>query len=115
MYSIRQATERDLAVLPEIEDAAGTLFLDTSYAALASQPNTSANIDPARDHVWVIAHGHVPVGFLMARDIAGAVHVQELHIHPRFAHRRLGAQLIEHVAHWARAKNSPALTLTTFA
>jgi GNAT superfamily N-acetyltransferase len=115
MYFIRKASARELESLPGIEEAAGMAFLDTPYAALIHHPNASAHIDCSRDHVWVTTHSDKPVAFVIARDSPGAVHIQELHVHPHFARQRLGQALINHVADWARERCVSALTLTTFA
>ena len=115
MYSIREASQRDLAVLPMIEQAAGMMYCGTPYRHLGSAPNTSDDVDTARDRVWVIAENDEPVGFVIVREFSGAAHIHEIDVHPRCARRGLGRRLIEHVASWASARGHTTLTLTTFA
>lgn len=58
-----------------------------------------------------------PVAYLLADDVDGNVHVEQVPVHPARAHRRIGLALIEQVAQQAqqaRQAGAPALTLTTF-
>jgi GNAT superfamily N-acetyltransferase len=56
-----------------------------------------------------------PIAYLLALWVDGVAHVEQVSVHPEHAGHGIGAALIEHVAGWARAHGSPALTLTTFA
>jgi GNAT superfamily N-acetyltransferase len=114
MYAIREASQRDLAALPMIEQAAGTLYWSTPYRRFAYAPNVSEHIDTARDRVWIIAENDEPVGFVIVREFSGTAHIHEIDVHPRCARRGLGRRLIEHVANWASARGHTTLTLTTF-
>jgi len=65
---------------------------------------------------WVTADADDrPIAYLLARRVDGVSHVEQVSVDPAHAGQGLGAGLIEHVADWARAHGSPALTLTTFA
>jgi GNAT superfamily N-acetyltransferase len=114
VYEIAAARPQDLALLPTIEQAAGMMYSETPYPQMADGPNVSKDFDLTRDRAWVIAANGDPVGFVIVREFADAVHIHEIDVHPRCARRGLGRQLIEHVAAWARTKRATKLTLTTF-
>ncbi|MEU8350121.1 GNAT family N-acetyltransferase [Streptomyces sp. NPDC048845] len=59
--------------------------------------------------------GGVPVAYLLAEDVDGCAHIDQVSVHPDHAGRRLGRALIEHAAGRARERGSAAQTLTTFA
>jgi GNAT superfamily N-acetyltransferase len=63
---------------------------------------------------WVAADGGGPVAYLVAAEVDGCLHVEQVSVHPAHAGRGIGAALIDHVAGLARADGRPALTLTTF-
>jgi len=114
MYSIRAAHPRDFAALPFIEQAAGTMYLQTRYRDLAFGPNVSEHIELG-DRVWVALLDESIVAFAIAKIFSDIIHIHELDVHPGHARRGLGRALITHIAHWARNRASTALTLTTFA
>jgi GNAT superfamily N-acetyltransferase len=58
---------------------------------------------------WVA--GDPPYAYLIAAWVDGNLHIEQVSVHPDRAGERIGRDLIEHVAAWARAP----LTLTTFA
>src|SRR6266568_4857348 len=55
-----------------------------------------------------------PVGYLLADLVDGAVHVEQVSVHPDAARQGIGRALIDHVARWAGRKGAEAVTLTTF-
>ncbi|RBY80432.1 GNAT family N-acetyltransferase [Blastococcus sp. TF02-09] len=58
--------------------------------------------------------GDRPVGYLLAEPVDGALHVEQVSVHPRAARRGVGRALLEHAAGHAVATGRDALTLTTF-
>jgi tRNA(Met) C34 N-acetyltransferase TmcA len=46
--------------------------------------------------------------------IDGCAHVEQVSVHPTHARQGIGRQLLDQVETWARDRNLPALTLTTF-
>jgi GNAT superfamily N-acetyltransferase len=57
----------------------------------------------------------VPVGFAQVEVIErGAVHLEEIDVHPDHCRKGLGTKLILHVCHWAGSNGYRAVTLTTF-
>jgi len=113
MYSIRAAHPRDYPALPSIEQAAGTMYLQTRYRDLAFGSNVSEHLHPD-DRVWVAMRDDVVVAFAIVKIFAEFVHLHELDVHPAEARRGLGRALITHIVHWARNRGFHALTLTTF-
>lgn len=114
-YAIRKAEPKDLPLLPELEQAAAQLFLETPYPQFAHGPNSSAHLDTNRDHVWVAVDEESRLaGFVIVRTFGDAVHIHEIDVHPRYARKGVGRLLIERVASWARQRRSSALTLTTY-
>lgn len=55
-----------------------------------------------------------PVAYLVAELVDGALHVEQVSVHPSWAGRRIGRALLDHAAEAARARGLPRLTLTTF-
>lgn len=51
-------------------------------------------------------------GYLLAEPVDGALHIEQVSVHPDHARRGIGRALIEHLA---AGTDAPALTLTTFA
>ncbi|WP_105969991.1 GNAT family N-acetyltransferase [Streptomyces geranii] len=66
-------------------------------------------------HAWVAADNQDhPVAYLIAEPVDGALHIEQVSVHPDFAHRRIGEALLAHAADQARAEGLTHLTLTTF-
>lgn len=118
MWMIRAATEDDLPVLREIELAAGKPFADLGMADVAEdEPPSLAVLREFQQagSAWVYADDSgPPVGYLLAEVVDGNAHIEQVSVDPEYAGRRIGKRLIEHAARWARERNLPALTLTTF-
>ncbi|GAB3750898.1 GNAT family N-acetyltransferase [Microlunatus parietis] len=115
---IRSAESADLPWLQEIEVAAGEQFRRLGMAAVADdEPPTLAELERLRraGAAWVAAadDGTI-VAYLVAEEVDGALHVEQVTVHPDAARRGLGRALIEHAAGHARDRALPALTLTTF-
>jgi len=116
---IRGAELRDLPVLRDIEWAAGEAFRDVGMDLVAD--DEPASIEELagyaeRGHAWVaVDDADTPVAYLIAEPVDGALHIEQVSVHPKAAGRRVGQELVEHLAEVARAGNVPALTLTTFA
>ncbi len=56
-----------------------------------------------------------PVAYLSADVVDGCLHIEQVSVHPDWAHQRLGRSLIDESARWADGQGLAALTLTTFA
>jgi N-acetylglutamate synthase-like GNAT family acetyltransferase len=116
---IRTASMSDLPVMQDIERAAGTLFREIGMPEIADDEPLSVHelARYQRDHrAWVAADDSgVPVAYLIADIVDGAMHIEQVSVHPRAARRKIGRRLLEHAAADATAKGLRALTLTTFA
>lgn len=55
-----------------------------------------------------------PVGYLICEPVDGALHIEQVSVHPDAARRGVGRTLLAHAADRAREQNLTALTLTTF-
>ena len=113
---IRSATAADLPVLRDIECAAGAPFRDLGMAAVADDdPPTIEELAPyqAAGRVWV--WGEPPVAYVLAGEVDGYGHIDQVSVHPGHSRRGIGRALIEHVGAWAAGRGLAGLTLTTFA
>ena len=116
---IRVAREDEIARLREIEVEAGRLFRTVDMAEIAADealPSAELLTYQRDGRAWVPTDdAGTPVAYLIAAWVDGVVHIEQVSVEPAHAGRGIGAALIEHVAAWARAHGSPALSLTTFA
>jgi GNAT superfamily N-acetyltransferase len=67
-----------------------------------------------RGLVWVATEGDVPFGFAVAEPFHDALHLWELAVRLDAQRQGAGRALVMAVAADARARNLPAVTLTTF-
>jgi GNAT superfamily N-acetyltransferase len=116
---IRAAEESDLAVMQEIERAAGSSFREIGMPEIAEDEPLSLE-ELARyqqeNRAWVaVDDGDVPVAYLIADVVDSCMHIEQVSVHPRAARRGIGRMLLEHAAACAAARGVGALTLTTFA
>jgi GNAT superfamily N-acetyltransferase len=101
-----------------IQLAAGDAFRDVGMGSVAERPPLpTESLSGYREagRAWVAVDDHDdPVGFVVADVIDGAVHIEQVSVHPAHARQRIGAMLLDHVAGWAARRGLPALTLITF-
>jgi GNAT superfamily N-acetyltransferase len=115
---IRAVTEADLPLLQDIERAAGECFRTVGMAAIADdEPLTLKELDDYRRTglAWAAAEDDAPVAYLIAEPVDGALHIEQVSVHPDRARRGIGRDLIDHAAARAALTGLDALTLTTFA
>ncbi|MFI9630648.1 GNAT family N-acetyltransferase [Streptomyces sp. NPDC052042] len=115
---IRTARRCDLPLLQDIERAAGEPFRALGMAAVADdEPPPLDLLEDYRraERAWVATDGDDrPIAYLIADEVDGAAHVEQVTVHPSASRRRLGSGLIDHLARWAADRDLDALTLTTF-
>ncbi|GFH37464.1 GNAT family N-acetyltransferase [Streptomyces pacificus] len=115
---IRSAEACELPLLQDIERAAGESFRSLGMAAVADDdPPPLDELERYRRSggLWVADAGDGrPVAYLLTEPVDGAAHIEQLSVHPDFARRGLGRELIGHLEAAARARGLSALTLTTF-
>ena len=108
-YTIRRAVPRDAALLPAIELAAARLFLDRAdelglTPAMLERVNSAENLASAQQAglLWVaVTAQDAPVGFALLCEIDGALHLDELDVHPAHGRRGIGTALLERVCEMA--------------
>ncbi|HEX3331661.1 MAG TPA: GNAT family N-acetyltransferase [Gaiellales bacterium] len=116
-FVIRPPAADELGRLVAIEAAAGRAFADHGMPEIAADdPGSPAELEAYRaaGRAWVAADRDGPIAYLLAADVDGCLHVEQVSVDPAHAGRGIGAALIEHLADVARADGRPALTLTTF-
>ncbi len=105
--------------LIEIERAAGEQFREVGMDFVADDdPGTVPELDAyvRAGRSWVaVDDDDRPMAYLIADELDGDLHIEQVSVDPAYARRRLGADLIERAAEYARRHRFPALTLTTYA
>jgi GNAT superfamily N-acetyltransferase len=113
---IRPADLADLPRCQDIERAAGECFRLVGMSAIADDEPLGLD-ELARYQrsglAWV-AVDDLPVAYLIAEPVDGALHIEQVSVHPDRARRGIGRRLIEHAAAHAAGTGFAALTLTTF-
>ncbi|MDA5283635.1 GNAT family N-acetyltransferase [Streptomyces sp. NPDC054904] len=116
---IRAAVLADLPVCQDIERAAGECFRDIGMPAVADDdplPLEELARYAGTGLAWVATGpDDRPLAYLIAEPVDGALHVEQVSVHPAGARRGVGRALLEHAALRAAARRDGALTLTTFA
>ena len=114
---IRLARARDLPLLQRIEQAAGAPFRTLGMDAVADdEPPTIEHLAAYQQagRAWVAEVEGRVVGYLLLDVLAGCAHIEQVSVHPAYAHQRLGRELIERAATWARENQLGSMTLTSF-
>lgn len=110
---IRLAAGDEAAVLRDVEVASGELFRTVpGLEAIADDEPMWLDSWPSYvDRTWVHEVDGAVVGFVMCEPLGGALHIEQLSVHPAFGRRGVGAALVRHVVAVAGAR---PVTLTTF-
>ncbi|WP_320776417.1 GNAT family N-acetyltransferase [Streptomyces sp. CRN 30] len=115
---IRTATPDDLPALRDLERAAGACFRDLGMDAVADdEPPALEVLEGFRraGRAWVaVDRDDRPRAYCLCAPVDGALHVEQVSVHPAVARRGVGRALLAHAADRARAEGLTALTLTTF-
>ncbi|MFF7718164.1 GNAT family N-acetyltransferase [Streptomyces luteogriseus] len=118
---IRLATRAELPALQDIERAAGAPFRDLGMPEIADdEPPALDELERYRraGRCWVAVDERderdLPAAYLLAEPVDGALHIEQVSVHPRAARRGVGRALLAHAADRAREEGLAALTLTTF-
>ncbi|WP_217207339.1 GNAT family N-acetyltransferase [Streptomyces sp. AC550_RSS872] len=115
---IRPATPDELPALQDIERAAGAAFRDLGMAAVADdEPPALDVLDRYRraGRAWVACDADErPVGYLICEPVDGALHIEQVSVHPDAARRGVGRALLTYATDRACEEDLAALTLTTF-
>ncbi|MFF1904592.1 GNAT family N-acetyltransferase [Kitasatospora sp. NPDC058218] len=112
---IRPATREELPLLCALERAAGAPFAAIGMPEIAQDeppaPEELAHFLDEGVALVALDAGGAPVAYLLAEPVDGALHIEQVSVHPGHARRGIGRALIEHLA---AGTDAPALTLTTF-
>lgn len=117
-YAIRQARLDEASLLPDIEDRAGVMFLESVHPEVNEHDAGSPQL--FRAHIKqnlcfvVVDADDAPVGFATCGVLDGALHLYELAVVPEHGGKRLGRALIDTVCAEAKARGLGAVTLSTF-
>ena len=116
---IRRARRDELALLQEVERAAGQPFRTIGMTAVADDdppPVDHLQRYQADGRAWVATDDRdAPIGYLLLDVFPGAAFVEQVSVHPAHRGRRIGAALLDAAAAWARDRGLETLALTTFA
>lgn len=117
-YVVREARREDLPALAAVERAAQAMFARVGMPELVDAPVLSlAEVEEyaAAGFVAVAEHAREGVvGFVVARPLGGAAHVQELDVHPDHGRQGLGRALLDRALAWAGESGFGLVTLSTF-
>ncbi|MEU0898678.1 GNAT family N-acetyltransferase [Streptomyces massasporeus] len=118
---IRLATRAELPALQDVERAAGAPFRELGMPEIADdEPPVLDVLERYRraGRCWVAVdegdEEDLPAAYLLAEPVDGALHIEQVSVHPCAARRGLGRALLTHAADRAREEGLTALTLTTF-
>lgn len=115
---IRLANRAELPALQDIERAAGAPFRDLGMPEIADDEPPALDVleryrRAGRCRV-AVDERDLPAAYLLAEPVDGALHIEQVSVHPRAARRGVGRALLAHAADRAREEGLTALTLTTF-
>ena len=117
-HPIRPAKECELVLLQDIERSAGSLFAQIGMTEVADDdpPSIDVLMEFASDgRAWVCTDSaDRPVAYLLADLVDANAHLEQISVHRDSMHRGIGSALLAHMGGWARARELPAITLTTF-
>ncbi|MFI6376146.1 GNAT family N-acetyltransferase [Streptomyces sp. NPDC050546] len=115
---VRPATAAELPSLQDIERAAGAPFRDVGMPEIADDEPPGLDVLEGyrrAGRCWVaVDERDQPVAYLLAEPVEGALHIEQVSVHPRAGRRGVGRALLAHAAAHAREEGLTALTLTTF-
>lgn len=117
MTMIRPPHVDELPRLQEIEVEAGRAFIDIGMPEVAGDdalPLTELEAWRAAGRAWVVELEGTVEGYVVVDLLDGHAHVEQVSVDPRHRGHRLGRDLLDHVAAWARGRGDARVTLTTF-
>lgn len=116
--TFRLAELHDADAIRAIEFEAGRRFLSVDMAGIADAPpmdrETVERKIAAREIIVALAADETCAGFVMFEPQPTRIYVQELDVLTSQAGQRIGAALIEQVAHIARTQRLTQLILSTY-
>ncbi|KRE23118.1 GNAT family N-acetyltransferase [Agromyces sp. Soil535] len=114
----RPATLEDLRDVQSIERAAGEAFRSIGMDEIADDaPIAASEFEHciARGDAWIMTTDDgSPVAYLLLEGVDDALHVEQVTVHPSYARRGYGAQLLEVARRRSVESDVAVMTLTTF-
>ena len=110
-HEVRDAGDDDLAQLPEVEVAADALFVPLGITDL---PAPATAEERARSRRALVV-GRPVQGFAVLELLDGAVHLEQLSVHPAHGRRGIGGALLAAGVDAAREHGADRVTLLTYA
>jgi GNAT superfamily N-acetyltransferase len=119
-YTIRLAKQKEVALLPDIERRAGSLYAPRAEALGLSgevSVNTLDTLERANldGRLWVAVDAEgAPVAFALVVELGLFAHLDEMDVLPEHGRKGIGSALLETVCEWAFTRGFSAVTLSTF-
>ncbi|MCE7998055.1 MAG: GNAT family N-acetyltransferase [Rhodobiaceae bacterium] len=116
-YSIRPALLSDLPAFARVERKAGALFKTIGLDILAddvADPEFVASFIRVENALVVVDASDTVVGFALAFNLDGALHLQEMSVDPAHGRKGLGGNLLKAVDEIAKSRHLSVTTLSTF-
>lgn len=110
-FEPRPARPGDLPLLPPIEEAADGLFAPFGIVFPPGDPVVRLMIDNGGD---ILVAGDPPIGFAAVDELDGAVHLEQIAVHPDHVRKGVGTGLLRAVLARAAAGGFPGVSLLTF-
>jgi GNAT superfamily N-acetyltransferase len=107
---IRPARLDELGLLPPIEAAADTMFLQLGIGPLPGP----GGVEDLAAALVVLVDADGPTGFARIDELAGGAHLEQLSVHPEHGRRGTGRALLRAASTWAAGHGYPELTLATY-
>ncbi len=115
---IREARADELALLRDLEIAAGEVFRELGMVEIADDaPLTVEELAAYQGdgRAWVSVDGaDRPIAYLLIQRVDDSAHVEQISVHPDHARRGRGKALFDLAARWSYDQGLTGLTLTTF-
>jgi GNAT superfamily N-acetyltransferase len=117
-FVIRSSGPDDGPTLREIERLAGERFREVGLDRIAdAEPPSVETLTAyaAAGRSWIaLDAGDRPVGYVIADEVDGNAHLEQISVRPDRQGMGVGRALINRVRAWAHQTGRPAITLTTF-
>jgi GNAT superfamily N-acetyltransferase len=110
VVAVRSAKPNDLVHLAKLEEAADTEYWKVGYPMMPA----AATVSEYASALALLVVGDPPVGFARLEELEGAVHLEQISVHPAHMRRGIGKALLEATCEWARNRGYHAVTLMTF-
>jgi ribosomal protein S18 acetylase RimI-like enzyme len=118
MVTVRAARPDDTPAMQEIERLSGERFREVGLDHVADdEPASVETLTEYASHgrAWVAVEGNGRIcGYVIADDVDGAAHIEQISVMPECQRQGIGRALIERVGTWAAEMDRPSMTLTTF-